>query len=159
MRRLNRPTDVFWVKENLPEIGTYDIVLLDTAAAITVYSLNALVASHYVIIPTTPEYQPILGAEQTDRTATMVQAKLNPDLHPPYFLLTQTDMRKRNHQIYRAHLRKRYRTRVLRSEIRTSAALSIQYGDGTTIFEHDPYSRGAHDYQMATNEILFQLRL
>jgi chromosome partitioning protein len=132
---------------------------LDTAAAITVYSLNALVASRYVIIPVTPEYQPIVGAEQTFKTATMVQTRLNPDLDPPLFLFTQVDARKSAHHRYRQYLRKRYSDQVVKNVIRTSAALAISYSNGTTVFENDPYSRGARDYANATDELVRRVGL
>jgi len=154
MRRLNKPTDVLWVKEAIEKATTYDVILLDTAAAITVYSLNALVASHYVVIPVTPEYQPIMGAEQTFQTASMVRSRLNPDLALPHFLFTQVDARKRAHHMYRQYLRKRYDDHVMNSIIRTSAALANAYSDGTTVFENNPYSRGARDYANATDEVI-----
>lgn len=159
MRRLNKPTDVLWVKEAIEQSGGYDVVLLDTAAAITVYSLNALVACRHVVIPVTPEYQPIVGAEQTYHTATMVQSRLNPDLELPLFLFTQVDARKRAHHSYRQYLRKRYSDQVMKSVIRTSAALATSYTDGTTVFENKPYSRGARDYANAADELIKQLAL
>lgn len=157
MRRLNKPTDVLWTREALDDLPEYDVVLFDTAAAVTVFSLNALVASRYVIVPVTPEYQPVVGAEQTHRTVAMVRDKLNPDLEAPLFLFTQVDARKRNHHQYRHYLRKHYGDRVMESVIRTSASLSTSHSDGTTVFEHDPYSRGARDYANAADELLTYL--
>ena len=159
MRRLNRPTDVFWAREALAEPLPYDVVLFDTAAAVTVFSLNALVAAQHVLIPVTPEYQPVIGAEQTFQTVSMVRARLNPALAEPLFLFTQVDARKRAHYRYRRYLRKNYRDRVMDAVIRTSAALAAAYADGTTVFEHDPYSRGARDYANATDELLRHLAL
>ena len=154
MRQLTRPTDVLWVKETLAGDSIYDVVVLDTAAAVTVYSLNALVAANQVVIPVTPEYQPIVGAEQTFRTISTVRAKLNPGLDSCYFLLTQADGRKRAHHMYRRYLRAQYGSQVLRQVIRTSASLATSHADGKTVFEHDPYSRGARDYANATDEII-----
>lgn len=155
LRRLNKPTDVFWAREALEQAsGLYDVILFDTAAALTVYSLNALVAAQHVLIPVTPEYQPVLGSEQTYQTVEMVRSRLNPDLGAPLFLFTQVDGRKRTHYRFRRYLRHRYGDRVMESVIRTSAALAASYEDGTTVFEHDPYSRGARDYANATDELL-----
>ncbi|CAM3293478.1 ParA family protein [Rhodothermus bifroesti] len=155
MRQLNRPTDVFWAKEALAKGGVdYDVVIFDTAAAVTVYSLNALVASQHVLVPVTPEYQPVLGAEQTAQTVHLVREKLNPTLHPPLFLFTQVDARKRTHQLYRRYLSRRYGDRVLETVIRTSASLAQSFEDGSTVFTQDPYSRGARDYANATDELL-----
>lgn len=154
MRSLNKPTDVLWAKEALEQGMEYDVVLFDTAAAVTVYSLNALVASEHVLIPVTPEYQPVVGAEQTYQTVLLVQDKLNPKLAPPLFLLTQVDARKRNHHAYRKYLKKNYGDLVMNTMIRTNTALSTTHADGSTTFDHDPYSRGARDYANATDELL-----
>jgi len=154
MRSLNKPTDVLWTKEAVEQNETYDVILFDTAAAVTVYSLNALVASQHVVIPVTPEYQPVIGAEQTAQTVAMVRERLNPDLHPPHFLFTQVDARKTAHRKYRQYMRKRYQDRVMDTVIRTSASLARSYKGGETVFERDPYSRGARDYANATDELL-----
>jgi chromosome partitioning protein len=155
MRALNKPTDVFWVKEALEKgVEGYDVVLIDTAAAVTVYSLNALVATQHLLIPVMPEYQPVLGAEQTFHTARMVQQRLNPTLEAPMFLFTLVDARKADHKAYRQYLRDKYGERVLRTIIRTSASLSTLHQDGTTVFDHDPSARGARDYANAADELL-----
>ena len=155
LRQLTKPADVLWIKESLGQTELpYDVVLFDTAAAVTVFSLNALVASRFCVIPVTPEHQPVLGAEQTFQTARLVQSKLNPDLTDPLFLLTQVDARRSDHAAYRAMLRQTYGPCVLQSQIRTSASLSRTYPRGTTVFDHDPYGRGAVDYANATDELL-----
>lgn len=159
LRRLNKPTDVFWAKEALQQGLDYDIVLFDTAAAVTVYSLNALVASRHVLVPVTPEYQPVLGAEQTAQTVQLVQERLNPNLSDPNFLFTQVDGRKNSHHMYRRYFRGKYGERVMKSIIRTSAALAEMHSDGTTAFDNNPYSRGSRDYANATDEIIRRMSI
>lgn len=154
MRHLNKPTDVYWVREALQNGVDYDVVLFDTAAAVTVYSLSALVASEHVLIPVTPEYQPVVGAEQTAQTVGLVRQRLNPDLKEPSFLFTQVDFRKKSHRIYRQYLRRKYGMQIMRNIIRTSTAVAETHSDGSTAFENDPHSRGAQDYANATDELL-----
>lgn len=153
-RRLSRPTDVFWAKEFTADLeDAYDFVFIDTAAALTVFSLNALVASQWIVIPVLPEYQPVVGAEQTYQTAQMVRKKLNPALVDARFLLTMVDGRKRDHHAYARYLRERYGTSVLTTVVRTSASLSASRTNGVTAFEQDPGSRGAVDYANAADEL------
>lgn len=154
MRKLNKPTDVLWAKESIQDGLDYDFVLFDTAAAVTVFSLNALVASQHALIPVTPEYQPVLGAEQTFQTAQLVRQRLNPSLKEPTFIFTQVDARKNSHKLYRRYMRGKYGSQVFRSIIRTSTALAEMHADGSTAFDHDPYSRGSRDYANATDELL-----
>jgi chromosome partitioning protein len=152
-RALTKPTDVFWLKETLDQGHDYDLVLLDTAAALSVFTMNALVASAHVLIPVTPEYQPVVGAEQTWQTARLVREKLNPALEVPLFLLTQVDARKRDHASYARYLHATYGERMMRSVVRTSAALAEATHDGRTVFDHDVTSRGARDYANAADEL------
>ena len=159
MRDLNKPTDVLWVREALQRLDlAYDLVLLDTAAAVTVYSLNALVASQHVLIPVLPEYQSVVGAEQTHKTIQLVENKLNPLLETRHFLFTQVDARKRMHKTYREYIREKYGPEVLEHVIRTSTSLAKSQDGTTTILDHDPNARGAIDYANATDELMTRIR-
>ncbi len=151
MRHLNKATDVFFIKEAIGDGAGYEVVIFDTAAAITVFSLNALVASDYTLIPVTPEYQPVMGAEQTIETIRLIGDKLNPALYAPLLLLTQVDARRRVHEKYRSYLKKKYPDQVLPLEIRTCSSLANSYRGGATVFDLDLNSRGAHDYARLTD--------
>lgn len=159
MRSLNKPTDVLWLREALRSANLeYDVVLFDTAAAVTVYSLNALVASQHVLIPVLPEYQAVVGGEQTYQTTELVQNKLNPLLQSRTLLLTQVDARKRIHRSYQEYLREKYRSEVMETVVRTSTSLAESREKGTTVYDHDPQARGARDYANAADELLRRLR-
>ncbi|MFP4229468.1 MAG: ParA family protein [Salinivenus sp.] len=159
MRDLNKPTDVLWVREALQRADLeHEIVLFDTAAAVTVYSLNALVACQHVVVPVLPEYQSVVGAEQTFQTVDLVKNKLNPLLESRWFILTQVDGRKRIHRTYQQYLREKYDDAVLDTVIRTSTALAESRDGGTTVFDHDPRARGARDYANAADELVQRIR-
>lgn len=153
LRRLTRPTDVLWLRETVRAGHDYDVLLLDTAAALSVYTMNALVASDHVVIPVTPEYQPVVGAEQTWQTAGLVQDKLNPRLATPRFMLTQVDARLNRHARYAEYLRAKYGDAVLSTAIRTSSSLAVASRDGRTVFDSRHTTRGAVDYTAAAEEI------
>ena len=152
-RSLNKPTDVFWLRESLAHGHDYDLVLIDTAAAVSVFTMNALVASDEVLVPVTPEYQPVVGAEQTWTTARLVRDRLNPALGEPQFLLTQVDARKRNHAGFSRYVRETFGDHVLRTVVRTSAVLAETGRDGRTVFDTDLSSRGARDYASVVDEL------
>lgn len=158
MRKLNKPTDVLWIRETLEALKpSYDAIVFDTAAAVTVYSLNALVASQHVVIPVLPEYQGVVGAEQTFQTTSLVRDRLNPNLETRSFLFTNVDARKRIHQTYQQYIRRKYSTYAMESIIRTSTSLAEAHENGTTVFDHDPTARGARDYANATDELLCRI--
>ena len=111
--------------------------------------MNALVAADLVVIPVTPEYQPVVGAEQTWQTCGLVRAKLNPRLREPRFLLTQVDARLSRHERYATYMREKYGAAVLPTPIRTSSSLASTAHDGRTVFDVNPNVRGAVDYAAA----------
>ncbi|MFN3596328.1 MAG: ParA family protein [Rubricoccaceae bacterium] len=152
-RRLNEPTDVFRLRETIRAGHDYDLILLDTAAALSVFTMNTLVAADHVVIPVTPEYQPVVGAEQTWSTAGLVRTKLNPGLAVPRFLLTQVDARLTRHERYARYLRERYGEAVLATPIRTSSSLAVASRNGQTVFDARVSTRGAQDYAAAAEEI------
>jgi ATPases involved in chromosome partitioning len=159
MRDLNKPTDVLWVREALQSLELdYDVVLFDTAAAVTVYSLNALVASQHVLIPVLPEYQSVVGGGQTYQTIELVENKLNPLLETRQILFTQVDARKRMHKTYQEYVREKYGPEVLENIVRTSTSLAKSQDGTTTIFDHHPSSRGALDYANVTDELLGRIQ-
>lgn len=153
LRSLTKPTDVMWLRETIRAGHDYDLILLDTAAALSVFTMNALVASDHVVVPVTPEYQPVVGAEQTWQTCGLVQSKLNPRLVTPRFLLTQVDARLSRHARYAEYMRQKYGEAVLDTPIRTSSSLAVASRDGRTVFDLHPTSRGAGDYAEAAREI------
>ncbi len=155
MRRLTRSIDVLWARDNQEaHFQDFGYVLYDSAAALTVFTLNALTAARHVLIPVLPEYQPVVGGEQTYQTAVTVRKKLNPDMEDPLFLLTMVDGRKRNHLAYENYLRDRYGDSIMNSRIRTSASLSTTRHDGQTAFDFDPRGRGSQDYASAVDELV-----
>jgi chromosome partitioning protein len=153
LRALTKPTDVMWLRETIRAGHDYDLVLLDTAAALSVFTMNALVASDHVVVPVTPEYQPVVGAEQTWQTSGLVQSKLNPRLQTPRFLLTQVDARLSRHARYAEYLRQKYGEAVLETPIRTSSSLAVASRDGRTVFDARVTTRGAEDYAAAADEL------
>lgn len=153
MRALTRPTDLYWISEALQEVRGYDIIMLDTAAAITPISLNAIIASTALIIPVTPEYLPVTGAEQTYHTLQTLKKRIGVNLDHVYFLLTNVWQQRGTHRRFVQYLRQKYFHKVLQTFIRTDTALSMTRADGTNIFDHHAESRGATDYTDAAREL------
>jgi len=153
-QKLTSVTDLFWVKEALQNQSTYDIIIIDTAAAISVYVLNAMIAADILVIPVTPELQPVHGAGQTWNTAKEVRKKWNPGLKMAMFLLTNVHGRKNAHRQYSQYMRQKYDNLVMDTVIRTCSSLSEISRGGRTVFETSFNSRGAKDYAAVVDELI-----
>jgi len=153
-QKLTHVTDMFLLKESIQGLTGYDAVILDTAAAITVYVLNALVATDILMIPVTPELQSVHGASQTWDTAKEIREKWNPGLKIAMFLLTNVHGRKKVHRQYSKYMRKKYGHLVMDSVIRTCSSLAVACKDGRTVYETQILSRGARDYASVADELI-----
>jgi len=153
-QKLTNVTDMFLLKESIQDFAGYDAVILDTAAAITVYVLNALVATDILMIPVTPELQSVHGAGQTWDTAKEIREKWNPGLKIAMFLLTNVHGRKKIHRQYSKYMRKRYGHLVMDSIVRTCSSLAVSYKNGCTVYETHVLSRGAKDYASVVDELI-----
>lgn len=152
LKRLNRPNDVFWVKEVLQNSSGYDVVIIDTAANVSIYGLNALTASDLVIIPVVPEFQSMVGAEQTAKTCRMVKQQINPQLQNPYFLFTKVNPQRLAHKENTKYLKQVFPKHVLKVMIESS----VEFGKdprGKTLLETHFKSKPARQYMQLADEI------
>lgn len=153
LKRLNRPTDMFWVREVLQNSSGYDIILIDTAANVSVYALNALTASHLVIVPVVPEFQSMVGADQTAQTCQLVRQQLNPELKAPYFLFTKVNSQRTAHKENIRYLSQVFPNQVLKTKIETSVEFGNEPIDGKTILERKLKSKPAIQYICLADEV------
>ena len=153
-RKLTTITDMYLVRQVLSSQTTYDIIILDTAAAISAYVLNALIAADILMIPVVPEIQSVHGSEQTWTTATEVRHKWNSGLKTAMFLLTNVHGRKKIHHQYTQYMRKTYKSQVMDTIVRTCTSLADACHQGQTVFESNLDSRGAKDYAAVVDELI-----
>ncbi len=153
-QKLTSVTDMFLLKESLMGQAIYNVIILDTAAAITVYVLNALVASDILMIPVTPELQSVHGAQQTWDTAKEIREKWNPGLKTAMFILTNVHGRKKVHRQYSKYMRDKYGSTVMDTQVRTCSSMAVACRDGRTVFETQILSRGARDYAAVADELI-----
>src|SRR6201997_1781096 len=67
-------------KALLPVREDYDYILIDTPPSLGLLSINALVASHGVIVPVQCESLSLRGLVQLENTLSMIREHLNPEV-------------------------------------------------------------------------------
>lgn len=142
--------------ELLPE---YDYILIDCPPAVGMLTVNALVASDYVLMPMQAEYLPMKGLMgfmeiyQKD----ILGKKLNTDLKILGIVLTRFDMRNNMTPQILEILYGMYPDYLLETRIRTNIALAKAQAKGTDVFQYELTSRGAADYRALAGEILTRI--
>ncbi len=137
-----------------PIAKAYDFILIDCPPNLGIFSLNALVASTEFILVVSPEFFPMRAIKPFYDTYLMVKKKLNHTLQFKGVLMTMCDFRTRHSQEVRKILEKNFPHKLYRAYIRNNVSLKEASSVGQSIFEYDPQSTGAFDYQNFVEEFI-----
>lgn len=132
----------------------YDFVLIDCPPAIGMLTVNALTASHCVLIPLPGEFLPLKGVYSFMQQYEKIRKKLNSNLELLGLLLTKYDDRKTMNVQVRDELVREFGDKVCRTVIRTNIQLAKAQEAGKDIFSFDLQSNGAADYGQLVTELL-----
>lgn len=135
-----------------PIAGKYDYILIDCPPALGSATVNALAASHGVIIVMSAEVLPLKGLQMLENIMMDVTAT-NPALSLYGIVATKFSRRKINSLVL-DNIRSRYGDKVFNSVIRENVALVEAPLMHTDIFSYEPKSNGAADYSALANEFL-----
>ena len=140
-----------------PLAPAYDFVFIDCPHAIGMLTVNALVASQYVLIPLPGEFLPLKGVYSFMRQFDMIRKKLNPRLELLGLVLTRYDERKLMNVGVRRQLEEKFPGKVFSTAVRTNMQLSKAQEAGKDIFSYDKSSNGAKDYTKLADELMKKL--
>ncbi len=137
----------------------YDFVFIDCPPSMGLLTINALVASDFVVIPLQAEFLPLKGARSFLKHLRMI-GKLNKKIELLGFVLTKFDDRKKmNRQIKREIESEFSAAKVFKTPIRVNIALANAQENGTDIFTYDATANGALDYADVASEFLSRMNL
>jgi len=141
-----------------PALRRYSFVIIDTAPYLGLVTLNALLASHRIIIPVTPEYLPLLGLKLLCKTLDALKEEHNARYKILGYLLTMYDPRERITMEAETLLRQRFGDEVFSKPIRINTKLKAAPAQHKTAFQYEGIDgRGAEDYREFTLEVLRRL--
>ncbi len=141
----------------LKPLSGYDFVFIDCPPSMGMLTINALVASDFIILPLQAEFLPLKGVESFFKHFKMVSA-LNKKLKLLGFVLTKYDQRQTMNQRVKKELEETYtKDKMFGTAIRTNIALAKAQQAGQDIFTYDKRSHGARDYEALTSEFLAKI--
>jgi chromosome partitioning protein len=132
----------------------YEFILMDCPPSLGLLTLNALTASHSIIIPMQCEYYALEGLASLMTTIKLVRERLNPSLEIEGILLTMYDGRLNLSKQVRDEIGDVFGSRVFRTLVSRNVRLSETASFGKPIYLYDPNSRGAQNYHELTIEFL-----
>ena len=134
----------------------YDYILIDCAPSLSVLTVNALVASDSVLIPTQPQYFSTAGLQMFYETIYKIRKKMNPSLSIEGVLVTMMNNRPNFTRDLVAQLRETYGSvfKVFDAEIPTSIRMTESSARGKSIFAFDAKGKVAAAYEKLTQEVI-----
>ncbi|PKN66772.1 MAG: chromosome partitioning protein ParA [Deltaproteobacteria bacterium HGW-Deltaproteobacteria-12] len=132
----------------------YDFIVIDCPPSLGVMTINALVASDYVIVPLQCEYFAMEGLGYLLNTVKLVKTRLNPHLSLGGILLTMFDSRNSLAHRVSEDVRQHFGNKVFKTVIPRNVRLSESPSHGLPIILYDIKSRGALAYMELAQEII-----
>ena len=142
------------LKKQLSKLRVYDYILIDCPPALSLLTVNALVASDSVLIPMQCEYYALEGLSDLVNTIKKVKKHLNPQIEIEGLLRTLFDKRNTLGKQVSDQLSAHFGDKVYSTIIPRNVRLAEAPSHGKPALFYDKSSKGARAYLNLADEIL-----
>ncbi|MDB4039963.1 AAA family ATPase [Methylophilaceae bacterium] len=144
----------FILKKQLNKLTDYDFILIDCPPALSLLTVNALVAAGSVLIPMQCEYYALEGLSDLVNTIKRVKKQLNPKIEIEGLLRTLFDKRNTLGKQVSDQLSAHFGDKVYSTIIPRNVRLAEAPSHGKAALFYDKSSKGARAYLDLADEIL-----
>lgn len=134
-----------------------DFILIDCPPSLSLLTVNAMVASHSVLIPLQSEFFALEGLSQLMLTIREVRQTANPDLRIEGVLLTMYDRRNNLSQQVEADARETLGELVFKTVVPRNVRVSEAPSFAMPVISYDPGSKGSQAYRALAQELVDKL--
>lgn len=131
----------------------YDYIFIDCPPALSLLTVNALVAADSLLIPVQAEYYALEGLSQLLNVVQMVRGNLNPQLDLLGVVMTMYDGRTALSGQVKEEVERHFGDKVFDAVVPRNVRLAEAPSYGKTIFDHDKWSKGAKAYKGVAKEV------
>ena len=132
----------------------FEFVLIDCPPSLNLLTVNAMVASHSVLIPLQSEFFALEGLSQLMMTIREIRETANPDLRIEGVVLTMYDSRNNLSQQVELDARDNLGDLVFTTIIPRNVRVSEAPSYALPVLQYDPTSKGAQAYRSLAVEVL-----
>jgi len=138
----------------LSKIKGYDYILIDCPPALGLLTINALVASHSIIIPLQSEFFALEGISSLVNSIELIKESFNPKLIIEGILLTMVDKRNSLSALVEKDVRSYFGETVYKTTIPRNVKVSEAPSHGKPAILYDVNSSGSMAYIGLAREII-----
>ncbi|MDD3028760.1 MAG: ParA family protein [Alphaproteobacteria bacterium] len=132
----------------------YDVIFIDCPPSLNLITLNALVASHGVMIPLQPEFYALEGVSSLLQTIEAVRERFNPTLDIQGVVLTMYDRRNSLSDAVSKDVRAYFGDKVYETVIPRNVRVSEAPSYGKPVLLYDLRCSGSRAYMQLASEVL-----
>lgn len=131
-----------------------DFILIDCPPSLSLLTINALVASHAILVPLQAEFFALEGLSQLMLTIREVRRSANPKLRIEGVVLTMVDGRNRLSQQVESDARKTLGDLVFKTMIPRNVRVSEAPSFAQPVLDYDTASKGSEAYRSLALEVI-----
>jgi chromosome partitioning protein len=132
----------------------YDYVIVDCPPALGLLTINAIVASDTILIPLEAEFFAYKGMDRLIGVIKEVKEHYNDKLEIGGVFITKCNPNRTLTKTIINSVNEHFEEKLFSTNIRINVALSEAQLQGVSVFDYDPTSNGAVDYNDLAEEIL-----
>ena len=136
------------------EDSFYDYVLIDSPPALGLLTINALVASHAVLVPLQCEFFALEGISHLIKSIERIRKGFNPDLELQGIVLTMFDKRNNLSDQVAADVREYFGEKVYKTVIPRNVKVSEAPSHGRPVLIYDISCAGSQAYLHLAGEVI-----
>ena len=142
------------LKNAIASLEGYDIVLIDCPPALSLLTVNGLIAARYIILPVQTEFYALEGLGQLLETVKLVRKNMNPTLDLLGVLPTMVDGRTTLSGQVVAEIKKHFPGKVFETTIPRNVRLAEAPSHGLPVGAYDRFSKGSRAYKSLAKEVM-----
>ena len=131
----------------------YDYIIIDSPPSLSLLTVNAMIASDYLILPVQTEFYALEGVAQLLESMAMVRKAMNPNLQLLGVVATMYDKRTSLSVEVLAEVKKYFKDRVFRTTIPRNVRVAEAPSHGVPVGAYDKFSKGAKAYKEFAREV------
>jgi len=132
----------------------FDFILIDCPPSLNLLTVNAMIASHSVLVPLQSEFFALEGLSQLMLTIREVRQTGNPNLRIEGVVLTMYDARNNLSQLVEQDARKNLGGLVFATKIPRNVRVSEAPSYAMPVLQYDTTSKGAAAYRALAKEVV-----